>query len=92
MEVTGITRGCYCLRGLGCRGDVSWASFVGIWGSAELVKSKKVLSSDGGVWNDRLLLMSISGVVCLVVCVLVSVSEMHVVRYVVVELLLSLIV
>ena len=77
MEVTGITRGCYCLCGLGCRGCVSWASFVGIWGSAESVKSKKVLSSDGGVWNDWLLLMAIFGVVRLLVCVLVSVSGMH---------------
>ena len=61
--MTGIARDCYCLRGLGWRGVMSWASFVGVWGSAESVKSKKVLSSDGGVWDNRVLPMSIFGVV-----------------------------
>ena len=68
---------------LGGGGSMSWASFVGVWGSAESVgsvesvESKKVYSSDGGVWDGRLLLISIFGVVRLVVCVLVSLAGMH---------------
>ena len=55
---------------LGGGEGMMWASFVGVWellgsiGLSYLVKSQKLLSSDGEVWSIRLL---ISGVVATLV-------------------------
>ena len=66
---------------LGGGGSMSWASFVGVGGSAdsvgsvgsvESVESKKVFSSDGGVWDGRSL---ISSVVVTLVCANVGSDE-----------------